>query len=83
MPTFPVEVPKVRAIKPLERLGFRVVREGPHLTMVRENPDGTQTFLTMPNHSLIKGSTLRTICVQAGIARDEFLKAYEETGVRT
>jgi predicted RNA binding protein YcfA (HicA-like mRNA interferase family) len=83
MPTFPAEVPKGRAIKPLERLGFRVVREGPHLTMVRENPDGTQTSLTIPNHSLIKGSTLRTICVQAGIARDEFLKAYEETGVGT
>jgi hypothetical protein len=47
--------------------------------MVRKNPDGMQTSLTMPNHSYIKGSTLRTICTQAGIAKDEFLKAYEET----
>lgn len=83
MATFPVEVPKGRAIKPLERLGFRVVREGPHLTMVRENPDGTRTSFTMPNHSLIKGSTLRTLCIQAGIDRNEFLKAYEEAGVGT
>ncbi|MDE2180463.1 MAG: type II toxin-antitoxin system HicA family toxin [candidate division NC10 bacterium] len=79
MPTFPVDVPKARAIKPLERLGFRLVREGPHLAMIRNNPDGTQTSLTMPNHSDIRGSTLRTICIQAGIARDEFLKAHEET----
>lgn len=79
MPKFPEDVPKIRAIEPLERLGFQLVREGPHLAMVRKNPDGTQTSLTMPNHSDIKGSTLRTICIQAGIARDEFLKAYEET----
>lgn len=83
MPTFPVDVPKARAIKPLERLGFRLVREGPHLAMVRENSDGTQTSLTMPNHSDIRGSTLRTICIQAGIAQDEFLKVHEETCVGT
>jgi hypothetical protein len=44
--------------------------------MVRDNPDGTQTPLTMPNHSQIKGSTLRTICTQSGISRSDFLKAY-------
>lgn len=47
--------------------------------MVRENPDGTRTPLTMPGHAQIKGSTLRTICTQAGIARDDFLSAYEQT----
>ena len=38
----------------------------------------TVTPLTMPNHRTIKGSTLRMILTQAGIARDEFLDAYEE-----
>ncbi len=33
----------------------------------------------MPNLSRIKGSTLRVICTQAGIPRDEFLKAYEQS----
>lgn len=46
--------------------------------MVRENPDGTRTPLTLPNHKKIKGSTLRTICSQAGISRDEFLNAHEQ-----
>jgi hypothetical protein len=47
--------------------------------MARENPDGTQTVLTMPNHPRIKGSTLRTICTQAGIPRRDFVRAYEES----
>jgi predicted RNA binding protein YcfA (HicA-like mRNA interferase family) len=61
MPRFPADAPLRRVIKTLERLGFHVVREGNHIAMVRENPDGTRTPLTMPNHSRIKGSTLRTI----------------------
>ena len=79
MPKFPVDAPIRKVIKTLERLGFRVVREGNHIAMERENPDGTRTPLTMPNHSRIKGSTLRTILTQAGIARDDFLSAYEES----
>jgi predicted RNA binding protein YcfA (HicA-like mRNA interferase family) len=79
MPKFPVDAPIRKVIKALERLGFHVVREGNHIAMVRENSDGTRTPLTMPNHSRIKGSTLRTILTQAGIARDEFLSAYEES----
>ncbi|MCJ7736162.1 MAG: type II toxin-antitoxin system HicA family toxin [Anaerolineae bacterium] len=63
----------------LERLGFHVVREGNHKATVRENPDGTRTSLTMPNHSRIKGSTLRTIRTQAGIATDDFVSAYGES----
>ncbi|MBA7683411.1 hypothetical protein ES703_91775 [subsurface metagenome] len=78
MPKFPVDAPKAKAIKALENLGFRLVQEREHIAMVRENPDGTRTPLTMPNHSRIKGSTLRTICTQAGISRDDFLRAYEE-----
>ncbi|MGM0665095.1 MAG: type II toxin-antitoxin system HicA family toxin [Thermodesulfobacteriota bacterium] len=77
MPKFPVDAPIRKVIKALERLGFQVVRDGNHIAMVRNNPDGTRTPLTMPSHSVIKGSTLRTIITQAGITRDEFLNAYE------
>ena len=78
MARFPVDAPKQRVVSTLELLGFRLVREGAHIAMVRGNADGTRTRLTMPNHRRIKGSTLRAICTQAGIARDEFLKAYEQ-----
>ncbi|GAB6163672.1 hypothetical protein JCM12298_28320 [Desulfothermus naphthae] len=79
MKKFPVDASKRKVIKALQNLGFRVVREREHISMVRENPDGSKTPLTMPNHPRIKASTLRTICTQAGISRDEFLKAYEKT----
>jgi len=75
---FPVDAPKLKVIKALELLGFSLVREREHIAMIRENADGSKTPLTLPNHSKIKGSTLRTICTQAGISRDDFLTAYRE-----
>lgn len=78
MTKFPVDAPIRQVIKAFESLGFRLVREGNHIAMVRENPDGTRMPLTMPNHRRIKGSTLRTILTQSGISREEFLQAYRD-----
>jgi len=78
MAKFPVDAPLTRVISTLEALSFRVVRRGNHIAMVRDNPDGTKTPLTMPNHRTLKASTLRTILTQVGIARDDFLKAFDE-----
>ncbi len=78
MAKFPVDASKRRIIKAFEILRFRMVKEREHISMVRENPDGTNTPLTMPNHPKIKASTLRTICNQANITRNEFLEAYKK-----
>jgi len=76
MAQFPADAPVRKVMKALERLGFTVFREGNHIAMIKENPDGTRTPLTMPNHPTIKKSTLRTILTQARISRDEFLESF-------
>ncbi len=79
MPHFPVDAPKTKVIRAFETLGFSLIREHEHIAMLRQNADGTRTPLTLPNHSKMKGSTLRTICAQAGVSRDEFLKAFNQS----
>lgn len=79
MTKFPVDAPKRSVIRTFEKLGFEVVREREHIAMSRSNPDGSSTPLTLPNHLKIKGSTLRRICSQVGVSRDEFLTAFEKS----
>jgi predicted RNA binding protein YcfA (HicA-like mRNA interferase family) len=76
MPKFPSDVPIRKVISALQQLGFLLVRQENHIAMVRENPDGTRTPLTIPNHPTIKRSTLRTVLTQSKISRDDFLKVY-------
>ncbi|HYJ04150.1 MAG TPA: type II toxin-antitoxin system HicA family toxin [Chthoniobacterales bacterium] len=73
---FPVDAPKSKVLHALRSLGFQIVREREHISMVRTNPDGSRTPLTLPNHSTLKASTLRTIYSQTGIPRADFLEAY-------
>lgn len=76
MPKFPSDVPIRKVISALQQQGFLLVRQENHIAMVRENPDGTRTPLTIPNHPTIKRSTLRTVLTQSKISRDDFLKVY-------
>ena len=47
MAKFPVDAPRDRVIRAFGLLGFRMVREGNHIAMSRDNADGTSTPLTM------------------------------------
>jgi predicted RNA binding protein YcfA (HicA-like mRNA interferase family) len=78
MPKFPVDATKQKVLKALKLLGFEIVREKEHISMIRINADASKTPLTLPNHSKIKASTLRTICTQSGISRDDFIDAYNK-----
>ena len=78
MAHFPADAPRRNVLRAFESLVFRLVREKEHISMIRDNPDGTKTPLTLPHHAQLKAATLRTICTRAGITRDEFLKAYEK-----
>jgi len=78
MGKFPAEAPKAKVVRALERFGFHVIREREHIALLRENPDGSRTPMTIPNHRYINGGTLRAILTQAGISREEFLNVYEE-----
>jgi len=75
---FPVDAKKEKVLHALKRLGFEIVRPGTHISLQRKNPDGTITPMTIPNHSRIKSSTLRTICSQAGIKREDFINVFNE-----
>jgi predicted RNA binding protein YcfA (HicA-like mRNA interferase family) len=78
MPRFPVDAPREKVFNALVALGFRLVREGNHLSLERENEDESRTPVTLPDHRTLRGSTLRIIVTQSGIPRDDFMTAYDK-----
>jgi len=49
MPKFPIDAPEAKVVKAFEKPGFCLVREGNHISISRENVDGTHTPWTRPN----------------------------------
>ena len=66
MPRIP-GVNHLQAIRALERVGFKVVRQGKHIVM----SDGIRQ-VTIPRHNPIKAFTMGGIVKDAGLSVDEF-----------
>lgn len=47
------------------------------MTLERTNEDGRKSVITIPNHRVIKSSTLKMALTQANVTRDEFLAAFD------
>jgi len=70
MPKLPV-VSGAEAIRALERLGFRVVRQRGSDIVLRRGNSGC----VVPSHRELKLGTLAGLLKQAGVSTDEFLVA--------
>jgi predicted RNA binding protein YcfA (HicA-like mRNA interferase family) len=57
------------AVRALEKIGFRVARQGKHIVMT----NGTR-ILTIPRHNPVNAITMGKIVRDAGLTNDEFRK---------
>jgi len=60
-------VPHLRAVRALERAGFRVVRQGKHIVM----SDGKR-IVTIPRHDPVNANTMAVIVRAAGLTPEQF-----------
>lgn len=68
MPRIP-GVNHLSAVRALEKVGFRVIRQGKHIVM----SDGTRQ-VTIPRNDPVKAFTMGGIARDAGLTPDEFRK---------
>ena len=62
-------VPHLRAVKALEKAGFRIVRQGKHIVM----SDGARV-LTIPRHDPVNAITMGGIVRDSGLSVEQFKK---------
>ena len=68
MPKIP-GVPHLKAVKALEKAGFKVAREGKHVVMT----DGRR-IVTIPRHNPVNAYTMGGIAQDAGLTVEAFKK---------
>ena len=68
MPKLP-GVNHLRAVRALEKAGFKIVNQGKHIVM----SDGSR-ILTIPRHNPVNSLTMGGIVQDAGLTIDEFKK---------
>jgi predicted RNA binding protein YcfA (HicA-like mRNA interferase family) len=62
-------IPHLKAVRALEKAGFRIVRQSKHIVM----SDGIR-ILTIPRHDPVNAFTLGGIVRDAGLTEEEFRK---------
>jgi predicted RNA binding protein YcfA (HicA-like mRNA interferase family) len=62
-------VPHLKAVRALEKAGFRVIRQGKHILM----SDGAR-IVTVPRHDPVNAFTMGGIARDAGLTEEEFRK---------
>jgi predicted RNA binding protein YcfA (HicA-like mRNA interferase family) len=60
-------IPHLRAVKALEKAGFRIARQGKHVVMT----DGSR-ILTIPRHDPVEAFTMGGIVQDAGLSPEKF-----------
>ncbi len=60
-------VAHLRAVRALEKAGFRIVRQGKHIVM----SNGTR-IVTIPRHDPVNANTMAVIVRGAGLSVEEF-----------
>jgi len=68
MPKIP-GIPHLRAVKALEKAGFRVARQGKHIVMTDDS-----RILTIPRHDPVDPHTMGGIVQNAGLTLQRFRK---------
>jgi predicted RNA binding protein YcfA (HicA-like mRNA interferase family) len=66
MPKLP-GIPHLAAVRALQRVGFRVVRQGKHVVM-----SNGQRIITIPRHNPVNAITMAGIVRDAGLALEQF-----------
>lgn len=61
------DISSAQAVRVLEKIGYRVIRQGKHIVM----PNG-QTRLTIPRHNPINAFTMGSIADDAGLTPEAF-----------
>ncbi len=64
------DVKQSKVLKAFESFGFNTIKNAEHIKM----RNGEGITISVPNHKLIKGSTLSQICRIAGIEKQKFFQ---------
>jgi len=62
-------IPHQRAVRALEKAGFRAIRQGKHIVMT----DGKR-IVTVPRHNPVNANTLAVLVRDAGLTAEQFRK---------